>query len=326
MLDVLQMFFVSWRRVAAVVGVLFVAALALLVGWNGSSPHAATRLDPSLGALQSANGPVGAPGAKQALTLQLATGAPDPITQHFKVEPRAGLLFDLKTGRVLWRRDPTRVLPIASLTKMMTALLVVSHVPDQSTVRITKQALAYQGSGVGVLPYGKWIGVSTMLHGLLLPSGNDAAIALAQKVSGSVPKFVAEMNRRAATMGLSCTHYSSPSGFVDAHNHSCAVDLAVEARALLDQPRLAKIVRRRQAVLPFPIKGHKLYLYNNNPLLVNRYPGTIGLKTGYTDAAGMCLVAAVQRGNKRYGLVLLHTPNWYLQSKALFDRAFSHRS
>ena len=101
------------------------------------------------------------------------------------------LLFDLDTGRVLWRRDPTRVLPIASLTKMMTALVVVERVPPGAKVKITKEALRYQGSGVGLLPRGKWIGVNTMLYGLLLPSGNDAAIALAQRAAGgSVKRFV----------------------------------------------------------------------------------------------------------------------------------------
>ena len=81
--------------------------------------------------------------------------------------------------------DPTRVLPIASLTKMMTALVVVERVPEGAKVKITNEAMHYKGSGVGVLPRGKWIGVNTMLHGLLLPSGNDAAIALAQRAAGA---------------------------------------------------------------------------------------------------------------------------------------------
>ena len=330
--------FASWRRLGALALVVLVAALALIVAAYGGTTHSSTvaKIDPSLGDQQSANGPAAkaafakTPSAfagAAALRAAALTGtAPDPIQQAFKVEPRAGMLFDLKTGKILWQRNATAVLPIASLTKMMTALLVAKHVPDGQKVKITKQALAYQGSGVGVLPFGKWIGVQTMLYGLLLPSGNDAAIALAQKVSGTVPKFVAEMNRRAAAMGLTCTHYSSPSGFYDAHNHSCAADLAVEARALLATPRLAHTVKTRSVEVKFPIKGHKLYLYNNNPLLKANYPGTIGLKTGYTDAAGMSLVAAVQRGHQRYGLVLLHTPNWYTQAVALFDRAFHHAS
>jgi serine-type D-Ala-D-Ala carboxypeptidase (penicillin-binding protein 5/6) len=270
---------------------------------------------------QIANGPVAPSPATSPLTLAL-TGTPDPVQIRFGHPPRSGLLFDLDTGRVLWRKDPTRVLPIASVTKVMTALVVVDRVPERSKVLVTKEALAYQGSGVGVLPKNKWVGLSAMLHGLLLPSGNDAAIALAQRAARTVPQFVALMNERATAMGLTCTRYASPSGFVDRGNHSCAADLAVEARALLDEPRLARIVRRRSAILPFPIKGGKLYLYNHNPLLRQRYPGTLGIKTGFTDAAGRCLVAAVQRDGHRLGVVLLHSPDPGGQAVKLFDRGF----
>src|SRR6187200_535557 len=103
----------------------------------------------------------------------------DAVALRFKHAPRSGLMFDLDTGRVLWRRDPTRVLPIASLTKMMTALVVTDRVRRGARVLITREALHYTGSGVGVLPRGRWIDITTMLYGLLLPSGNDAAIALA---------------------------------------------------------------------------------------------------------------------------------------------------
>ena len=129
--------------------------------------------------------------------------AGDPVSVRFKKPPRSALLFDLDTGRVLWRREPTRVLPIASLTKMMTALVVVDRVKPGAKVRITNEALRYQGSGVGLLPRGKWIGVNTMLYGLMLPSGNDAAIALAQRAAGgSVKRFVRYMNEKAESLGL----------------------------------------------------------------------------------------------------------------------------
>jgi D-alanyl-D-alanine carboxypeptidase len=271
---------------------------------------------------QAANGPLAAPTpAHTPLTLRLV-GGPDPVVLRFKHQPRGGVLFDLDTGQVLWRREPTRVLPIASLTKMMTALVVVDQVPEGAKVLVTKEALHYRGSGVGVLPRGKEVGLSAMLHGLLLPSGNDAAIALAQRASGNVAAFVQNMNAKAAAMGLTCTRFSSPSGFVDAGNHSCAADLATVARAVLDQPRIARIVRRRQAVLPFPIKGGRLYVYNHNPLLRDRYPGTLGIKTGFTDAAGRCIVAAVRRDGRRLGVVLLHSTDPGRQAEQLLDRGF----
>jgi len=123
-------------------------------------------------------------------------------------------------------------------------------------------------------------------------------------------------------MGLTCTHFSTPSGFRDAGNHSCAGDLAALARAVLRTPRLARIVRRRSAILPFPIKGRKLYLYNTNPLLRERYRGTTGVKTGYTVAAGRCLAATARRRRTQLGVVLLRSPEPGRQARRLLDRGF----
>ena len=259
--------------------------------------------------------------APSPLSVRLDQGG-DPVRARFKHMPRSGLMFDIDTGRVLWRHQPTRVLPIASLTKMMTALVVTDRLKRGARVPITREALHYQGSGVGLLPRGKRIRMDTMLTGMLLPSGNDAAIALAQRAAGTLPRFVDAMNARARRMGLLCSRFSSPHGFEDRGNHSCAGDLAAIARAVLRVPRLARIVRRREAVLPFPIKGGKLYLYNSNPLLRQGYRGITGLKTGYTDAAGRCLVATARRGPLKLGVVLLHSPNPAGQATKLLDRGF----
>jgi D-alanyl-D-alanine carboxypeptidase len=235
------------------------------------------------------------------------------------------VVFDLDTGRVLWRRDPTRVLPIASLTKMMTALVVTDRVKAGSKVLITKEALHYEagGSAVGLLPRGKWIGVNTMLYGLMLPSGNDAAIALAQEVSRTVPRFVRLMNRQARRLGLGCTRFSGPDGFDDAGNKSCARDLAVLGRLVLRDSRLRRIVRSQRAVRRFPIKkSHKIWLYNNNTLMRRGYKGVIGVKTGFTNKAGHCLVAAARRGKIELGVVLLHSPDTGDQGSRLLDAGF----
>jgi D-alanyl-D-alanine carboxypeptidase len=235
---------------------------------------------------------------------------------------RSGILFDVRTGRLLWSRNPDAVMPIASLTKMMTALIVVSHTRPTDTAVITTQAVHFTGSGVGELPLGKRVSVKALLYGLLLPSGNDAAIALAQHVAHSERRFVAMMNARAAEMGLNCTHFSTVSGVVDRDNYSCTKDLAALAHAVLEQPRLARIVASRSAVLPFPIKAGKLYLYNNNPLLLTRYPGADGVKTGYTVAAGQCLVATAKRRGKWLGVVLLHSGNDAEQAQQLLNAGF----
>jgi serine-type D-Ala-D-Ala carboxypeptidase (penicillin-binding protein 5/6) len=309
------------RRLGVLVALL---ALAGCGGSSAGSGESSTRTPRTVPApLQVANGPVQAadPGNRP-LTLKL-TATADPVSVRFKRPPRSGLLFDLDTGEVLWRRLPDRVLPIASLTKMMTALVVVERSAPDDKVRVTKEALAYRGSGIGLLPKGKRVKLETMLNGLLLPSGNDAAIALAQRQSGTVARFVERMNTRARDLGLECTRFSSPDGFVDAGNHSCAIDLAAMARAVLDQPRLARIVRRRRALLPFPIKGGRLYLNNNNPLVRTGYPGVLGIKTGYTDAAGRCLVAAARRSGRRLGVVLLRSPDPARQATQLLNRGFA---
>ncbi|HEY5198358.1 MAG TPA: serine hydrolase [Solirubrobacteraceae bacterium] len=252
----------------------------------------------------------------------LALSDPNAVGPPFKVQPRAGILFDIDTGRVLWQRDATKVVPIASLTKMMTALLVVRNAPADARVLITRQAVDYQGSGVGELPFGRHVRLESLLYGLLLPSGNDAAIALAQHVSRTLPRFVDLMNATARQLGLTCTHYVSPDGIENA-NVSCPADLAKLARIVLAQPRLARIVASASAIIPFPIKGHKLYLYNNNPLLRSHFPGITGMKTGETDAAGLCLVATARRGTVRIGSVLLHSPDLARQSASLLTAGFA---
>jgi D-alanyl-D-alanine carboxypeptidase len=270
---------------------------------------------------QIANGPIAPGPGPLPLTVKLADPA-DIVAVDFPHPPRSGLLFDLGTGQVLWRRQPERVLPIASLTKMMTALLVAATTHPSDRVRIPRGRY-YQGSAVGILPHGKRVRAETLLYGLLLPSGNDAARALAVHIAGSVDAFVMRMNQRAAQLGMRCTHFTSPDGYIDAGNHSCAVDLAAQARAVLDEPRLAKVVGTRSAVEPLPIKGGHVWLYNNNPLLRLGYAGTLGIKTGYTDAAGKCLVAAVRRHGHVLGVVLLHSPDIGSQARKLFDRGFA---
>ncbi len=267
--------------------------------------------------------PIGLPLGTPPLTLA-GIGDPQRDSVHiaFHTPPRAGLLFNLDTGQVLWQSNPYTRVRIASLTKMMTALLTVESALPNAPVLVTKQAIESAGSKVGVLPLGKHVRLESMLYGLLLPSGNDAAVALAQHVSGSESKFVTRMNARAAQLGMGCTHYSSPSGYVDQYNFSCAADLALLAHVDLSQPRIASIARTYTAKLPFPIKGGHLYLYNNNPLLIYHYPGLTGLKTGYTLAAGRCLVATAERDGVRLGVVLLHSSDPGTQASYLLNRGF----
>jgi D-alanyl-D-alanine carboxypeptidase len=262
------------------------------------------------------------------------------VQMRFKHAPRAGELFDLRTGRVLWSREPYRRAPIASLAKMMTAIVVNDRARDSERVFISRRARQEPGSAVGLLPPHHHVRLRLLLYGLMLPSGNDAAIALAQHVAGGVAAFVRDMNAKARALGLRCTHFSSPDGYVDRGNRSCPRDLAVLAREVLRRPRLARVVRTDYISFPSLIphtakvrrngvrkkitvwKPGRLYLATHNPLLVNGYPGTTGIKTGFTDAAGRCLVATATRHGVSLGVVLLHSPDPGGQAKRLLNRGF----
>ncbi len=248
------------------------------------------------------------------------------VRPGFHTAVSSGLLFDVRTGRILWERNPSQPLPIASLTKMMTALVIAAHASPRDKVLITRQAVDFSGSGVGDLPYGKRVELGPLLYGLLLPSGNDAAIALAQHVARTQAHFIALMNATARAMGLGCTHFNTVSGIVDYGNFSCATDLARIAHAILSQSTLARVVGSASAVFPFPIKGGKLFLYNNNPLLRMAYPGADGVKTGYTQAAGRCLVATAKRGHRWLGVVLLHSDDPPGQAVQLLNLGFHARN
>ena len=304
---------------------LIVVATALLLWLMASNTSGPSTARP---AVHAAAKPRHEAAVEQAAAAPPAYGAhlapaSELVSVRLKMPLTAGVLFDVRTGAVLWERRPERPLEIASLTKMMTAVVVLEHAKPSDKVLVTRAATHFSGSGVGLLPQGKRVPLLPLLYGLLLPSGNDAAIALAQHVSGTQARFIGLMNVKAQQLGLRCTHFNSVSGIVDQGNHSCAAELAFIAHLVLTQPLLARIVASRSAILPFPIKGGKLYLYNNNPLLVTGYPGTDGVKTGFTDASGPCLVAAARRGRTWLGVVLLHSGDTLDQATTLLNAGFA---
>jgi D-alanyl-D-alanine carboxypeptidase len=233
---------------------------------------------------------------------------PLPVVHDFGDPPRAGMMFDLDTGEVLWEHHADRELPIASLTKMMTAWVIASRHRPGEKVLISRDAVRTGGSKVGVLPQGRRVKLGALMDGLLLVSGNDAAVALAEHDAGSVKRFVERMNDEARRLGMSCTHFTSPHGLQDAGNHSCPRDLALLARADLSEPLIAEIARSDHVRRPFPIKGGYLDLYNINPF-IDEGSSYTGLKTGYTEAAGRCYVTTAERGGRELGVVLLDSPN-----------------
>jgi D-alanyl-D-alanine carboxypeptidase (penicillin-binding protein 5/6) len=253
-------------------------------------------------------------------TIRMSGGDAAPL--RFAKPPHAALLFDVQSGQVLGAYKPFQRLPIASLTKIMTALLVTERAGPSERVMITRDALHYGGTGIGLLRRGRRIRLETLLNGLLIVSGNDAAIALADHASGSQRAFVQQMNRRADQLGLRCTHYVSPHG-LEPQNVSCPRDLAVLTRLAMRNRRITRIVRRRGVTLPFPVKGGRLVLFGHNPLIRDlHYRGAIGLKTGFIDESGHTFVGVARRGGHTYGVVLLNTPNAGKQAAGLLNLAF----
>jgi D-alanyl-D-alanine carboxypeptidase (penicillin-binding protein 5/6) len=261
------------------------------------------------------------PPAPPSSPASVALEGDDAFELRFRRPPRAGIVFDLATGDVLWRQRPLEPRPVASLTKVMTALVVATTTHPRYRVRIRADALRYTGRSVGVLKRGKRVPVEALLSAAIITSANDAATALARHIGGSTRGFARLMNERARVLGLSCTRFVSPHG-AERGNRSCAADLAALTRLAMAERRIAAIARVPYAQIPAPVKGKRLYLTTTNPLLAAGYRGTIGLKTGYTAAAGRCLIAVVRRGKRTLGAVLLRSPNPGEQAKRLLEKAF----
>ena len=314
------------RRIAAITGLVVVCGATGVIAiaiWpertaeSGSTSTTASQPPPSLGTSV----------APDTRFLLRPADAPLPVHYRLKHPPAAGILFDVKTGEVLWERRPRLERPIASLTKMMTALMVARRSSPGERVKVSAKAAHTPGSATGLLPRGRKVPLGPLLQALVMISANDAAVALAEHDGGTVTLFIKQMNRRARAMGLTCTHFSTPNGLRDRNNYSCPRDLAALARAALANPRIARIARTRYAKPRFPIKGRRLHLSNNHYFLQQGLPGVpqaevTGLKTGFTNAAGSCYVTTARVGRRHLGVAILDTPNPPSQIPALLRAGF----
>lgn len=233
----------------------------------------------------------------------------------------AGILVDGQSGKVLWSKDERRVRAPASLTKILSALVVLENADLSSKVTITPQARAAEGSRT-YAETGWTFTVKDLLYGLLLPSGNDAAIALAQAVSpdGSEDGFMSMVNRRAAELGATDTFFTNPHGLDEPGHVTSARDMALISMTALRNPAFAAIVASEKHAVKWG-DGTRRSFRNHNKLLA-RYPGTIGVKTGFTNQARHTLVSAVQRNGATLVAVTLGSAKQYEDSISLFDWGF----
>ena len=233
----------------------------------------------------------------------------------------SAILYHPETGSVLYEKNADVRRPIASTTKIMTALTVLGTETDlDRTVTVPREACGIEGSSLYLKP-GETLTVRDLLYGLLLASANDAAAALALTNAGSVNAFADRMNAAANQLGLTNSHFCNPHGLDDADHYSTARDLATVAAAALADDTFREIVSTKRHSIPSPDGGRR-YLYNHNKLL-NLCPDCIGVKTGFTKKSGRCLVGAAERDGITLISVTLNAPDDWNDHKALFEYGFS---
>lgn len=294
---------------------LGVPALVLLPGLvPGASIASSTSPPPDLPA-----GP-GSPAAGQAQAPEPEVLYPDLAAKAPPLSAAAAVLMDAETGALLYARRPHQRRPPASTTKIMTTLLALEYGDLDAQVTVSPRAAGTPGSSMGIRA-GERYRLLDLLHGVMLPSGNDAAVAVAEHVSGSVGRFVALMNQRARQLGMTRTWFANPHGLTHPGHLTTAYDLALLTRAAMAQPLFAQLGCTRQARVCELESGRALTLSNTNRLLWS-YAYVEAGKTGTTSAAGRCLVVVASRGGHRLIAVLLDAPNRWQDARRLLDWGF----
>ncbi len=225
------------------------------------------------------------------------------------------VLMDADSGRILYAKNADEPRLIASITKLMTALVALEsgHKPEE-VVTVRAEWTGIEGSSL-YLRAGEQLRLETLLYGMLLRSGNDAAQAVAGYCGGDVEAFVGSMNAKAEELGMENSHFANPSGLNAEGHYASARDMAILARACLADPTLRKMVGTKSIAL----EGR---IFTNHNKLLWQYEGCIGLKTGYTEKAGRTLVSAAQRNGMTLICVTLSAPNDWKDHTALFDYGF----
>ncbi len=246
---------------------------------------------------------------------EIAQAAPPTI------RARGAILEDGSTGQALWEKDADRPLPMASIAKTMTAVVALERLRPDTVIPMQVPASQLAGLSVAGIRSGERLSLREMLFGMMLPSGADAALAIAQAAAGSPEQFVALMNQRSAALGMTNTHWVNVHGDDAPGQVSTARDLARLGRVALDTPVLAEVVATKE----HSVRGlSATYTWRNTNDLLFIRPDATGIKTGTTPAAGDTLLASAQRGQRRAVAVVLNSPDRWGETGALFDHYFNH--
>ncbi len=239
--------------------------------------------------------------------------------EEFVVEARGAILIEALSGRVLYEQNADVMLPMASTTKIMTCLLALEHSSLSDVV--TASANAYGTTGTSIyLSEGESLTMEQMLYGLMLRSGNDAAVAVAEHVAGSVDAFAAMMNARAAQLGVDA-HFVNPHGLDTPGHAASARAMALIMREALKNEEFVRIASTKKKIIPWPGNEYSRVLQNKNRLLTS-YEGALAGKTGYTDNAGRCLVFSAERNGMVLIGAVLNCPTWFDTAEKLLDYGY----
>ncbi len=224
----------------------------------------------------------------------------------WRVAPAHGILLkELNSGRVLYEHDAGKRMSPASLTKIMSALVILERGQLDDFVTISPNAARAHKTHLRVKA-GQVFRLEDLLKAMLIVSANDACLAAVEYVGGDEAQFVALMNAKAAALGLADTHFSNSCGFDSPDHYSTAEDLAALSVIALDQPIFRQLVREERAIIT-PVNGQRAYVLHNTNRLLGRIPGVEGIKTGFTSKAGRCLIAKVSQNGSDLLLVILNS-------------------
>ncbi|MBR3863158.1 MAG: D-alanyl-D-alanine carboxypeptidase [Clostridia bacterium] len=252
---------------------------------------------------------------------EVAVTLPPPTTAAPTVSAACAALFDPVSGCFLLSKNADERRPMASTTKIMTALVVLTHCDLTDTVLVPREAVGVEGSSIYLFE-NEEITVETLLYALLLNSANDAAVALAIHAAGSVAAFADLMNEKAAALHLTSTHFTNPHGLYDEAHYTTARELALITAAALENEVFAKIVAtKRYSVPQNGTDATRLFLNHNR--LLRTYEGAIGVKTGFTKKSGRCLVSAAKNNDLTLIAVTLDAPNDWQDHTAMLDWGFA---
>jgi serine-type D-Ala-D-Ala carboxypeptidase (penicillin-binding protein 5/6) len=256
------------------------------------------------------------------LICMLFCAPPGSAQEEIEITSQSAVLMDKDSGRILFERHAHVKRPMASITKIMTAILALEMGNLEDVVTVSPLAAVVEGSSIW-LEAGEIKTLEELVYGLMLRSGNDAAYAIAEHIGGSVENFALLMTQRARQLGAYNTRFQNPHGLHDDNHYSTAYDMAVLARHALGIEKFRKIIATEEVIISWPGHEWARILRNQNRLL-ELYPGGDGIKTGWTTPAGRCFVGSATRDGWQLISVVLNAPSMWEDAMLLLDYGFMH--